>query len=447
MSPLNTLINSGLFKIYHGNLNFPLSGLIIVLSYAYKILLSMEILTVHFINIMQTSLLLLILFFINQLIFNKLELRHSFFNKNLMNVLSLYHLAFGGIYYVYALFSSSDSVRYYNISQNINKGWFDYLGTETTFIDFISYPFINYLGFSYEMMMLLFTWVGFMGFVYAYLFFKENIPLNVKVFKKVDLLTLILFLPNMHFWTSSLGKGALIFLGLMLFGYAISKPKARIITLLVGSLLVFYIRPQILLILAIGCLLGFLTGVGKFTWKHKGFVIGICILSLVILQNSILSVVSLENSNDLISDFLMFTSNRADALSQSGSGLNMAEYSFPEKIFSFWFRPLFFDAPGVLGVIVSIENFIYILLFLKIVKLDFFKFIKLAPVNVKMSLALFLITSFAMTFVMSNLGIIIRQKSMIMYFIFFVIYYYLAHEKLLKSGKLSQIGSHNFVNA
>ncbi|WP_010228299.1 hypothetical protein [Gillisia marina] len=336
-----------------------------------------------------------------------------------MNLLSLYHLVFGVIYYIYALFNPSDSIRYYSVPQNRNKGWLDYLGTETTFIDFVSYPFINYFGFSYEMMMLLYTWVGFMGFVYAYLFFKENIPLDVKVFKKVDLLTLILFLPNMHFWTASLGKGALIFLGLMLFGYAISKPKERVITLLVGSLLVFYIRPHIFLILSIGFLLGFLTGLGRFTWKHKGIALGIFLLSLFLLQNSILSVVNLENSNDLIFDFLKFTSNRADALSESGSGLNMAGYSLPEKIFSFWFRPLFFDAPGILGVIVSMENLIYILLFLKIVKLDFFKFIKLAPMNVKMSLALFLITSFAMTFVMSNLGIIIRQKSMIMYFIFF----------------------------
>ena len=407
----------------------------------------MEILEINFINLIQTSLLLLILFFINQHIFNKLKIRHSFFNKKLMNALSLYHLAFGGIYYVYALFNRSDSVRYYNVPQNINKGWFDFFGTETTFIDFITYPFINYLGFSYEMMMLLFTWIGFIGFVYAYLFFKESIPSDVIVFKKVDLLTLILFLPNMHFWTASLGKGALIFLGLMLFGFAISKPKERLITLLIGSILVFYIRPHIFLILAVGSLIGFLTGVGKFTWKHKSIIVGVCVLSLILLQNSILSVVNLENSNHLISDFLKFTSHRADSLSQSGSGLNMASYTLPEKIFSFWFRPLFFDAPGILGVIVSVENLIYILLFLKIVRWDFFKFIKFAPMNVKMSLALFLITSFAMTFVMTNLGIIIRQKSMIMYFIFFVIYYYLAHEKQLKSGKLLNIDSKQFLQA
>lgn len=402
---------------------------------------------VDIINLIQIGLLVLIFYFINQHIFSKLESKHSFFNKRLMNSLSLYHLAFGVIYYVYALFNRSDSVRYYNVPQNINKAWFDFFGTETTFIDFISYPFINYLGFSYEMMMLLFTWVGFMGFLYAYLFFKENIPLDVKVFKKVDLLTLILFLPNMHFWTASLGKGSLIFLGLMLFGYAVSKPKERLVSLLIGSLLVFYIRPHIFLILAIGSLLGFMTGIGKVSWKHKSIIFGACILGLYLLQNSILSVVNLEHSNNLISDFLKFTSSRADALSESGSGLNMAGYSLPEKIFSFWFRPLFFDAPGILGVIVSVENLIYILLFLKIVKLDFFKFIKLAPMNVKMSLALFLITSFAMTFVMSNLGIIIRQKSMIMYFIFFVIYYYLAHEKQLKLGKSNPLMTSNIVQA
>ncbi len=399
----------------------------------------MELFTVHLHNIFLTIFLLLILFFVNQQVFNKLLLKHSFFNIKLMNVLSLYHLAFGSIYYMYAVFNPSDSVRYYNVPRNINKEWFDFFGTETTFIDFLSYPFINYLGFSYEMMMLLFTWLGFMGFVYAYLFFKENIPLDVKVFKKVDLLSLILFLPNMHFWTASLGKGSIMFLGLMLFIYAISKPKKRYITLILGSLLVYYIRPHIFLILAIGSLIGFLTDVGKFTWKHKSFAVGVCLLSIIVLQNSILSVVNLENSNDLISDFLKFTSNRADSLSHSGSGLNMADFSLPEKIFSFWFRPLFFDAPGILGVIVSIENFIYILLFLKIMKLDFFKFIKLAPVSVKMSLALFLITSFAMTFVMSNLGIIIRQKTMIMYFIFFVIYYFLAHEKQQKLKGILQI--------
>jgi hypothetical protein len=49
-----------------------------------------------------------------------------------------------------------------------------------------------------------------------------------------------------------------------------------------------------------------------------------------------------------------------------------------------------------------------------------------------MSAITFLLASYAMTFVMSNLGIIMRQKTMAMYFGFFVIYYFLAEEQWKK---------------
>ncbi len=347
-----------------------------------------------------------------------------------MNRLFFYHLAFGAAYYIYALFNRSDSHKYYTWPQNTNKSWLDFFGAETTFINFISYPFINGLGFSYEMIMLLFTWIGFMGFVFAYLFFKENITLNVTVFKRVDLLTLILFLPNMHFWTASLGKGSLIFFGLMLFAYSITQFKERFLGLLISSILVFLIRPHIFLLVAVGAVIGFLTTNDQVERRKKIMLCGILVLSILLLQEQILSVVKLNSSTDLWNDFVAFTTKRSAALDDAGSGINMAGYSLPEKFFTFWFRPLFFDAPGFLGIIVSIENLIYLLLFRKIFKINFIKVIKGAPVNVKMSLVLFLMTSFAMTFVMSNLGIIIRQKSMVMYFLFFVIYYFLAHEKI-----------------
>src|SRR5680860_157755 len=383
----------------------------------------------QFYDIVQAIFLIPFLYLLTQYIFKQLRKKHDFFSVKLMNRLFFYHLAFGAAYYIYALFNLSDSHKYFTWPQNDSKAWLEFFGTETTFINFISYPFINGLGFSYEMMMLLFTWIGFMGFVFAYLFFKENISLNVTVFKRVDLLTLILFLPNMHFWTASLGKGSLIFFGLMLFAYSITKAKTRILGLVLGSLLVFYIRPHIFLLLVMGALIGFMTGKEKIDWKLKLTICSVILAGLFLLQEQILAVVNLNNSQNLIADFIRFTSNRSEALGSAGSGVNMAGYSLPEKIFTFWFRPLFFDAPGILGVIVSVENAIYLLLFLKIFSFNLLKFIKNAPVNVKMSLVLFLMTSFAMTFVMSNSGIIIRQKSMIMYFLFFVIYYFLSHEK------------------
>ena len=158
---------------------------------------------------------------------------------------------------------------------------------------------------------------------------------------------------------------------------------------------------------------------------------GLIISGIAILHQQILEVVGLNGSQNLISDFLVFATKRSGSLSEATSGVNMAGYSLPERFFAFWFRPLFFDAPGIWGIMVSFENLVYLLLFTKILKLDFIKFWKNAPANVKTCLMVFLATSFGMTFIMSNLGIMIRQKTMIMYFLFFVIYYFLAYEKTI----------------
>ena len=75
---------------------------------------------------------------------------------------------------------------------------------------------------------------------------------------------------------------------------------------------------------------------------------------------------------------------------------------------------------------------------LKILNKEFIRFIRKSPSVVKMSFLVFFTSSLAMTFVMSNLGIIMRQKTMVMYFLFFVIYYYLAQKKYTKLIKLKR---------
>lgn len=355
-----------------------------------------------------------------------------------MNSLFLYHLFFFGVYYTYALFNNSDSKLYFERPQ-WGETWGEYFGTSTTFIDFMSWPFINVLGFNYEMMMVFFSWMGYLGFVYAYMFFRENIPIKIKVFKNFDLLILTLFLPNMHFWTASLGKGAPIFMGLMMFAYALGNPKSRLITLILGSAIIYFIRPHVFLFVAAGTVLGYMTGKEKISFGKKLMIYVGMIGGLILVQDQILGMAGLEGSENLVTDFENFSDDRSQGLSESGSGVAISDYPLPLKLFTFWFRPLFFDAPGVLGLIVSVENLIYLLLFIKILKKDFISFIKKSPVSVKMSLVVFLLSSFALTFVMSNLGIIMRQKSMVMYFLFFVIYYYLAQKKYDRILKLKRL--------
>lgn len=372
---------------------------------------------------------LIFLFFIlNQIIFGIYSKRHSFLDRKKLNFLYLYHLLFYGVYSWYAYNNPSDSLRYFKDLKNFNGSWFELFGTDTKFINFFSYPFYK-LGFTYDMLMVTFAWFGYLGFVYAYMFFREKIPIKIKVFGRIDLFTLILFFPNMHFWTASLGKGSAIFLGLMMFTYAIIQPRSRIFLLILGSIIIYYIRPHVFMFVAVGTLLGYMSGKEKIPLWQKAMVFISLTGVLILVQDQILGVMELQGSENLLEEFQEQSEKRSADLSKSGSGVDMSNYPLPFKLFTFWFRPLFVDAPNILGIITSFENLIYLILFLKILNKNFLQFIKKAPAVVKMSLIIFLMTSLAMTFVMSNLGIIMRQKSMVMYFLFFVIYYYLAQKK------------------
>jgi len=384
---------------------------------------------------MDFILLLFFIVFLNQILISNIVKRNPLLSKKILNLLFLYHLLFFIIYYVFAIISRSDSLVYYTKASLAGDDYSLFKYTGTLFIDNFSAPFVS-LGFSYESMMLLYSWFGYIGFVFAYMFFKENIPVNITVFRNYDLMKLLLFLPNMHFWTSSLGKGSLIFMGLMIFTYSLKKPRNRILLLLIGGYFVYMIRPPVMLFVLSGAMFGLLTGREKIS---IGLRISLVIASLVFLygaSTTILAVAKIQNTDNVIEDFQKNSDVQSERLeSTAGSGVAMQSYPLPLKLFTFWFRPLFFDSPSVLGLFSSVENLIYLLLFLKICNKRFLSFIRKAPYMVKMSAVTFLLASFAMTFVMSNLGIIMRQKSMVMYFGFFVIYYFLAEEKWKKDQK------------
>jgi len=214
------------------------------------------------------------------------------FSINTMNNLFWYHMLFAGVYYVMTLSSRSDSVGYYLKPQYLDN-WFDAYETGTKFIEFMAYPFINYLMFTYEMMMVLFAWIGYWGFVYFYVFFKENIKYK-HTFQGYDLINVFIFLPNMHYWTASLGKGAPIFLALAMVTYGLSNLKVRKQALLLGLLLVYHVRPHIFLFMVIGIVVGIFTGKQKVPFYQKFLVFAGSAIALVVMYNQIIGFVGLD---------------------------------------------------------------------------------------------------------------------------------------------------------
>lgn len=344
------------------------------------------------------------------------ELRHS---KAVWMGVFFYHLLFCGVYYAYALSNASDSKGYYQRTLELVRGdnWLDYYQVGTPFIEFIAYPFIRGLGFSYEAMMLLFAFFGFIGFLYFYLTAIRLLAYRHKLFG-VDVLLLLLFLPNMHFWSVSLGKGAVMLMGLGMLFYGLSNLRQHWLLFLIGAFFVFNIRAHIMLLVLIAVVVSVLfSSKGLKTWQ-KLAIVAIGVAAIAPVANTFLGYVGLEEADT--TDIGNFIDHRGSELGKATSGLDIGNYNQGFKLFTFLFRPLFVDAPNAMGLVVSFENVFYLLLLWKLLSLHFLRYLWGASWIIKAALLTFLGVSFALAQISGNMGIAIRQKSQIM-FLFLII--------------------------
>jgi hypothetical protein len=380
---------------------------------------------------------ILLSWFISVSVISKVGKTNKLIDQTFLKVLFFYHVLLTIAYYLYALFNPSDSKSYYRKVEGDYRGdsWGDFYGTSTTFIEWVGYPFIKYLNFSYEGIMALFSCLGFLGFIFFYVFFKENIKFK-HTFQNYNLLHLFFLLPNLHFWSSSFGKGSIIFFGLGLYFYGINKLKLRWPAILIGSLIIYHVRPHIMLVVLVSSFIGFF-----FSSKNTSFILRLTFLAIAgitffYIYSDVLSLVGLEE-DELFTEGIDL-SHRASQLTKATSGIDITNYSFAEKLFAFWYRPLFFDSPGVLGFIVSFENLFYLLITIRFLKLSSLRFLIRGDQYVKTALLSFITISIALAQIAGNLGLAMRQKSQVMPLFLFVFIKWLDDEKLLKFNLLQQ---------
>jgi len=189
------------------------------------------------------------------------------FNKRFFNSLFTIHLLFFLLYLGYSSINRSDSGMYYARSQNVTN-WFELFKSGTNFIDFLTYPFVRFLNLSFYSVMLIFSFLGFQGLLLFYLTAKENISNLPVKFAGFTILEILFLLPNTHFWSSSIGKGSVIVMGIGLFFYGLSRFNKRYIHLILGCFFIYMVRKHIL----VGILVGVVFGIFFGNLKVNGFV-------------------------------------------------------------------------------------------------------------------------------------------------------------------------------
>jgi hypothetical protein len=335
-----------------------------------------------------------------------------------------WHLILSSVYYLYALYNASDSKEYFKRTSSGNLTWFETYDTGTPFIDFLVYPFVNTFHFSYEACMGLFAAFGYLAFLFFFLLFKEHIKGKV-MWRSINLLPVLFFLPNLHFWSASLGKGSVIFLGIAMTFYALSEFKSRVVLMLLGLLIVYNVRPHIALVILMSTVLGGLFSGKSISRTTKFFILVVAGIAFTLVFENVMQYVGIENSESADERLGKLASD----LKNANSGIDISNYTLPEKIFAFLYRPLFFDSPNILGLFSSMENVLYLILTVDMFRKGGLKFLMKSDFISKTAFFSFLTTSIALAQITGNLGLAMRQKSQVMILFLFVILKFFYHEK------------------
>jgi hypothetical protein len=333
-------------------------------------------------------------------------------NKTL-NLLWVYHIVICAAFYFYVLANGGDAIAYWTeFEVNPSMTMIDYfsLGFGTYFMFVLNYIPSKIFELSFITGSVGYALIGYIGFLFFYIIFKQRIAYNSRLFQ-VNLFPFILFLPNLHFWTAGVGKDTLMFFCVAVFFYAMLEPKKHLIKILLTLALAYFIRPHIAAFLVMAFGIGYILD-GELKVYVKVLCLIILVGAFIGFFDSIMLYLKIENLNlETISNY---SDDKVSKLSRShtGSRVDITNYSFPLKVFTFLFRPLFFDMNGFLALIASLENLILLIFTAKLLWLNPIKLFFKGNYFFKSMFIFLVLGAISFSLILGNLGIMLRQNNM-----------------------------------
>ena len=319
----------------------------------------------------------------------------------------LTHIGTTILYYFWVQTTVADTILYYDDPYSFYGTGF---GMGTRFVIYMVQYLKDILGGTYLDHFLLFQAFGFWGVVLLMRIFEEiHIELGTK---QSPFTYLLFFLPSIHFWTSAIGKDAPLFLAASLAVWSAMQLRRRFIAFGLSILIMVLFRPYIalaaLMALALSAFIDPRNSVGtKLVLLLAAFAAVVPVLGTV--ENTFrVDVTSAES----VSDFFQYQS---EISAQDEGGSAVVGASYPVRIFSLLFRPLFVDANGAFGLIASLENlFLMFILFQMLRNFGSVKKLVRSVFFVRFGSIFAVVLILLLGFVYYNVGLGLRQKVMFM---------------------------------
>lgn len=352
-------------------------------------------------------------------------------NLNTLKKLFLFHLLFGAYFCFFVL---GDASGYWRQAKFMSYNDFIYSLVHeqgTYFIYALNYYPSNILDLSYFTGTMIYSLIGFIGLTYFYVTAVELIPNNPK-FKEYYLFPLLFFLPNLHFWSCAVGKDALLFFCIAIFIYGLMQPMKRMPMIILGLLLAYFIRPHMTLFMLLGFGMAYFSG-KNISVHQRILFLGVMIAIAVTILPKVMEFAKIEETS--IDSFNQFSETKAAVLGRSytDSSIDISSYPFPLKVFSFIFRPFFFDIKGLPSVLASFENLLLLILSFTVLKNKPLQTFRNAPFVIQGMIYFLIIGTFVFSNSLGNVGIMIRMRNMFLPGLIIYIFWHFSYQQSQES--------------
>jgi hypothetical protein len=273
-------------------------------------------------------------------------------------LLMILHIFAAVDYYQFSLTAVADSSQYY----------FDYYHLSTHRFELGTVGLLNLVqvlksnGATYLDCFMLFQVFGFAGMMIMVRVFQD-IEAYVQVPEGRSYL-ILLFLPTLNFWTAAIGKDAPLFFAISLCTFAMLSLRKRLFLFCLSLSVMVLFRAHIAL-MAATALAGAAIFERSVSTGRKLALFAFALLGIWFTAGAVQTTFGVDaTSVSDVSDFLN-THNGINAT--QGGTTAMGDAPIPVRVVSLLFRPLFFDAHGLMGIVPSFENVGVIIAFIYVI--------------------------------------------------------------------------------
>ena len=366
----------------------------------------------------------LLIFFVGLVCFMSASSKLKLSNRESI-LIYFWHSFFAMIFIILDLGHGFDSVDWYL------KRQFK-LGISNNFISSISYT-LDLLSIGYLGQNALFNIMGGASLLILYSLVKNLNKNNKTFFYKISVL--VIFLPGFSLWSSGISKDSISIFGLCLMLFSVSNKEKQWILFSLSAIIFGLARPHLLLFLLSGSLpfLIYYYVSSKLNFILKNILLIFFSSVIILIIYYALFFIPYNGSISLYIDKVLgFGSMLRTTYQDTTLGIQL-DTSYLSRIFYFLFKPFPTDVQGIRSVYFALESAVLMILFI-----TFFFGIFSIKKNIlfkNMKNSFFIYTFFfsvpfllLFSYFISNYGISIRQKWMILPF-FIIMFNYLLTKK------------------